>query len=83
MASANGDHLSVVVKWAGKEYPIDNLKPAATVLDLKSAIHVKTNVLPARQKLLNLRLKGTWPMSSIHLGSLKISKIQMCTFKKS
>ena len=51
--------VSLVIKWAGKEYPIDDLTTAATsVLDLKELIQVKTNVLPTRQKLLNLKLKG-------------------------
>ena len=58
MASSNS--LSVSVKWAGKLYTIDDFDPAATTVgDLKSAIHAKTNVLPSRQKLLNLpKFKG-------------------------
>ena len=58
MASSNS--LSVSVKWAGKLYALDEFNPAATTVgDLKSAIHAKTNVMPARQKLLNLpKFKG-------------------------
>ena len=51
--------LSVSVKWAGKLFTIDDFDPAATTVgDLKSAIQAKTNVMPARQKLLNLKFKG-------------------------
>ena len=50
---------SLVIKWAGKEYPIEGLTSTSSVLNLKELIHEKTNVLPARQKLLNLKLKGT------------------------
>ena len=57
-SSTGGNQVSFSVKWAGKLYTIDGLDPAAaTVADLKSAIHAKTDVLPARQKLLNLRFK--------------------------
>ena len=50
---------SITIKWAGKEYPIEGLTASTTVLNLKELIQEKTNVLPARQKLLNLKLKGT------------------------
>ena len=49
---------SVTIKWAGKEYPIEGLTATTTVYNLKELIQEKTNVLPARQKLLNLKLKG-------------------------
>ena len=49
--------ISLVIKWAGKEYPIEGLTNTS-VLGLKELIYEKTNVLPARQKLLNLKLKG-------------------------
>ena len=64
------DTLSIVIKWAAKEYPIDNVPLTNTVQDLKNAIHVKTNVLPARQKLLNLRFKGKAPSDDQCLSSL-------------
>ena len=70
-----GDNLSIIIKWAGKEYPIENIPLSNTVLDLKNAIHVKTSVLPARQKLLNLRFKGKAPTEDQSLSSLsKFSK---------
>ena len=49
---------SLIIKWAGKEYPIEGLTSTSSVINLKELIHEKTNVLPARQKLLNLKLKG-------------------------
>ena len=49
---------SITIKWAGKEYPIEGLTATTTVYNLKELIQEKTNVLPARQKLLNLKLKG-------------------------
>ena len=69
----SGDNFSVIIKWAAKEYPIENLPLTSTVQDLKNAIHVKTNVLPARQKLLNLRFKGKAPTDDQSLSSLSKS----------
>ena len=51
---------NLVIKWAGKEYQIEGLQADTTVLNLKQLIQEKTNVLPARQKLLNLKLKGMY-----------------------
>lgn len=53
---ANNNKL--FVKWSGKEYEID-LTENDSVADLKAAIHKETGVRPERQKLLNLKLKGT------------------------
>ncbi len=64
--------LRVVVKWAGKEYDIEVTSTSATVADLKSLIHAKTNVLPARQKLLNLRFKGKPPNDDQALSTLSL-----------
>ena len=50
--------LSMVVKWAGKEYSMENIDPEDTVLDLKVKIQTQTGVRPERQKLLNLKVKG-------------------------
>ena len=50
--------LSMVVKWAGKEYSMENIDPENTVLDLKVKIQSQTGVRPERQKLLNLKVKG-------------------------
>ena len=55
---------SLTIKWAGKEYSIEGITASTTVLHLKELIQEKTNVLPARQKLLNLKLKGTYDFIS-------------------
>ena len=52
--------VSLVVKWAGKEYAVEELEPGLTVLDLKLKIQTLTGVRPDRQKLLNLKCKGKY-----------------------
>ena len=52
--------VSMVLKWAGKEYSMENIDPEETVLDLKVKIQSQTGVRPERQKLLNLKVKGVW-----------------------
>jgi len=47
----------VIVKWSGKEYPVD-LTDQDTVEVLRHEIFRKTQVRPERQKLLNLKYKG-------------------------
>ena len=49
---------SLVIKWAGKEIVLEDFQDSTTVKDLKNMITERTNVLPARQKLLNLKHKG-------------------------
>lgn len=51
--------LSIIVKWNGKEFPILDLSDQETVAVLKHEIAKLTNVRPERQKLLNLKYKGT------------------------
>lgn len=51
--------VSILVKWNGKEYPITDLSDQETVAVLKHEIARLTNVRPERQKLLNLKFKGT------------------------
>lgn len=51
--------VSIIVKWNGKEYPITDLSDQETVAVLKHEIARLTNVRPERQKLLNLKYKGT------------------------
>jgi ubiquitin-like domain-containing CTD phosphatase 1 len=58
--SASPEQISLVIKWSGKEFPIEDINLTSTVADLKSLISEKTNVLPERQKLLNLRFKGNF-----------------------
>lgn len=71
---------SIVIKWAGKEYPIEGLTNETSVLSLKELIYEKTNVLPARQKLLNLKHKGKPPTDETLLVNLNLkngAKIMM------
>lgn len=72
--------LSLVIKWAGHSYAIDDLPLTQTVLDLKKAIEAKTHVLPERQKLLNLKHKGKPPADDVFLSDLSLkngTKIMM------
>lgn len=50
--------MSVIIKWGGQEYSISSLSEEDTVLDLKQSIKTLTGVLPERQKLLGLKVKG-------------------------
>lgn len=50
--------VSVIIKWGGQEYSINTLSEEDTVLDLKQSIKSLTGVLPERQKLLGLKVKG-------------------------
>lgn len=71
---------SLTIKWAGKEYSVEGLTSTSSVLNLKELIHEKTNVLPARQKLLNLKLKGKPPADDTLLLNLNLkngAKIMM------
>ncbi|GLG98967.1 hypothetical protein R5R35_007443 [Gryllus longicercus] len=64
--------VKVIVKWGGKEYEICDLTETDTVSTLKNAIHKETGVLPERQKLLNLKLKGKTPEDDCQLSTLKL-----------
>lgn len=50
--------VSIIVKWNGKEFPINDLSDQETVAVLKHEIAKLTNVRPERQKLLNLKHRG-------------------------
>ncbi|PIK60149.1 putative ubiquitin-like domain-containing CTD phosphatase 1 isoform X1 [Apostichopus japonicus] len=64
--------VKLVVKWSGNEYEISDLISTNTVKDLKNVIKLKTGVLPERQKLLGLKLKGKAPVDDVQLSELKI-----------
>lgn len=49
----------VLVKWSGREIDIE-YGPNDTISDLKNSIYFQTKVKPERQKLLNLKFKGTF-----------------------
>ncbi|MBN3302518.1 UBCP1 phosphatase, partial [Amia calva] len=72
--------VSVIIKWGGQEYSITTLSEEDTVLDLKQSIKSLTGVLPERQKLLGLKVKGKPAEDDIKLGTLKLkpnTKIMM------
>uniref|UniRef100_A0A0A1XHX7 Ubiquitin-like domain-containing CTD phosphatase 1 n=1 Tax=Zeugodacus cucurbitae TaxID=28588 RepID=A0A0A1XHX7_ZEUCU len=50
--------LSIIIKWAGNEYPLTELTDQDTVAVLRHEIFKLTQVRPERQKLINLRYKG-------------------------
>ena len=56
--SESPELISITIKWSGKEISLEDVSLTSTVADLKDLIADKTNVLPDRQKLLNLRFKG-------------------------
>ena len=56
--SESPELISITIKWSGKEISLEDVSLTSTVVDLKDLIADKTNVLPDRQKLLNLRFKG-------------------------
>jgi len=64
--------ISVVVKWAGKEYEVSGLEDKSTVMDLKMKIMEKTGVKTERQKLLNVKAKGKPAGDDVELGSLAL-----------
>ena len=53
--------LPIIVKWGGQEYSVTTLSEDDTVLDLKQFLKTLTGVLPERQKLLGLKVKGNLP----------------------
>jgi len=59
-SSSTSMSVSVIIKWGGQEYSISTLSEEDTVLDLKQSIKSLTGVLPERQKLLGLKVKGEW-----------------------
>jgi len=66
--------LSLIVKWSGKEYAIDNMDTGETVMDLKVRIMNQTGVRPERQKLLNLKCKGKAATDDMKMGSLGLKE---------
>lgn len=52
--------FSIVVKWSGNEYVIDEsaVNQSDTIADLKRELHKRTGVLPERQKLIGLKYKN-------------------------
>lgn len=66
--------LSLIIKWGGQEYTITSLSEEDTVLDLKQSLKGLTGVLPERQKLLGLKMKGNYLCLLLVLGGHGIFK---------
>ncbi|XP_048644294.1 ubiquitin-like domain-containing CTD phosphatase 1 [Marmota marmota marmota] len=72
--------LPIIVKWGGQEYSVTTLSEDDTVLELKQFLKTLTGVLPERQKLLGLKVKGKPEENDVKLGALKLkpnTKIMM------
>lgn len=66
--------VSIIVKWNGKEYPIMDLSDQETVAVLKHEIARLTNVRPERQKLMNLKHKGLYPINIRYMSKKRREK---------
>lgn len=74
------DNIDIIIKWSGKEYPINDLSSHLTVGEVKDLIYKETNVKPGRQKLLGLKLKGKPAPDDVKLSALTLkpgAKIMM------
>lgn len=54
------EDVNLIVKWNGKEFNLDSLTGEDNVANLKDVIFKQTGVRPERQKLLNLKFKGSF-----------------------
>jgi ubiquitin-like domain-containing CTD phosphatase 1 len=63
---------TIIVKWSGNEYVVDDLTEIDTVAVLKHVIYRKTNVRPERQKLLNLKYKGKQATDDLSIQTLEL-----------
>ena len=68
--------ITVAVKWQGKQFAI-TLPCDADVLSLKRLIEAETNVLPSRQKLLNVKSGPKMADDTALLSSVKLPKVVM------
>ena len=68
---ASEEELTVSVKWVGKDYTV-RLCAEDTVGELKRRICEVTNVLPKRQKLLNLKLGSRPAEDSVILSQIPL-----------
>ncbi|XP_041768833.1 ubiquitin-like domain-containing CTD phosphatase 1 [Anopheles merus] len=64
--------VSLIIKWSGKEFPIEDLTEHDTVAVLRHEICKKTQVRPERQKLLNLKYKGKPVTDDVRLGAMDL-----------
>ena len=62
--------LAITLKWGCREYSVTTLSEDDTVLDLKQFLKTLTGVLPERQKLLGLKVKGKPAENDVKLGTV-------------
>lgn len=67
--------VSVIIKWGGQEYSISSLSEEDTVMDLKQSIKTLTGVLPERQKLLGLKVKGQMSYDTMKPGLVVLPEL--------
>jgi ubiquitin-like domain-containing CTD phosphatase 1 len=68
--------VTVAVKWQGKQFAV-TLPSDADVGSLKRLIEAETNVLPARQKLLNVKVGPKMADDAALLSTVKLPKVVM------
>jgi ubiquitin-like domain-containing CTD phosphatase 1 len=68
--------VSVAIKWQGKLFSV-TLAADADVGSLKRLIEAETNVLPARQKLLNVKVGPKMADDAAPLSTVKLPKVVM------
>ncbi|XP_037949082.1 ubiquitin-like domain-containing CTD phosphatase 1 [Teleopsis dalmanni] len=64
--------ITILVKWSGKEYPINDLTDQDTVAVLRHEIFKRTQVRPERQKLINLKYKAKPAADDTKIGLLEL-----------
>jgi hypothetical protein len=70
--------LPIIVKWGGQEYSVTTLSEDDTVLDLKQFLKTLTGVLPERQKLLGLKVKGN---AHFMVSTLTVRAFHICHYR--
>eukprot|EP00054_Salpingoeca_dolichothecata_P022638 m.148801 g.148801 ORF g.148801 m.148801 type:complete len:314 (-) comp24403_c0_seq9:40-981(-) len=71
--------FQLTIKWNGKQTQVD-LSPSDTILDLKEALCACWGVLPHRQKLMGLSVKGKPAADDVSFSTIKVktkAKIMM------
>ena len=76
MMSEPPKDVSVAIKWQGKLFSV-TLAADADVGSLKRLIEAETNVLPARQKLLNVKVGPKMADDAAPLSTVKLPKVVM------
>ena len=70
--------FNIVIKWNSNTYDIKDVHYNLTVEDLKLLITQHTNVLPERQKLLNLKFKGLCNIVTCSINSICMHHLLWC-----